>query len=168
MDLIELLRKAVDNKNYKVLVTNLGRCEETNCDINHMTRAGDGLIHRAVKTGNIEIVNLLLKYGADINLLDNDEVTPFQLAVQQGDYEMISFLRKHGASIPLEIVSIAIESGYDEELVEFLLKEGAPIGSAKELVYEILDKNGDDEYGTYTGILNLLNSYFDIKNPDFV
>lgn len=58
-------------------------------DINHKDETGLGLIHWASDRGSLEIVDLLLRQGADINLLDSDGQTALHYACSCG---MSSFL----------------------------------------------------------------------------
>src|SRR5437588_124175 len=127
MSLIEKIKIAMDRDFYQAVVTYLTRCEETNCNINELTRTGEGLIHRAVIIGKIPIIDLLIKYGADVNLLDHNELTPLDLAVLQGNIDVISLLLKNGARIPHDIITKAIENNVDDEVIKYLLKSGAQI-----------------------------------------
>jgi ankyrin repeat protein len=180
MSHIESLRRAVDSENYQVLVLGLNECKQSNCDINAMTNAGNGLIHRAVNRGSLPIVELLIKYGADPNLLDNDEVTPLRLAAQYDDLDIVSFLLQHGAQIPHDLITYLIGSYAGDEIIEYLLKAGANVGSAKELVEEILSHqdthyyefNGlyleADDYKRFRKLLDLLYLYdSNVKEPNY-
>ncbi|KAL6614834.1 hypothetical protein ACP70R_037104 [Stipagrostis hirtigluma subsp. patula] len=57
-------------------------------DINRPMKDGTTALHRAVCDGNIEMVELLLENGADIDKLDNNGWTPRALADQQGHDEI--------------------------------------------------------------------------------
>lgn len=60
-------------------------------------------IHNACKSGNVEIVRLLLDYGVDINLPDAEECfTPLHHACSNGHVELTRYLLQRGA---LEIPS---------------------------------------------------------------
>ena len=52
----------------------------------------------AIRFQSLEILELLLKYGAKINVHDRcNEIAPIGEAVEIGNYEIIEFLLKHGA-----------------------------------------------------------------------
>jgi ankyrin repeat protein len=175
MALIERLRRAVDAQNYQRLVTNLVECDDTNCNINVLTSAGDGLIHRAVKIHNRTIMKLLLKYGADINLPDSNGHTPFDVAVLSESIEWIRYLLDEGAQIPHDIIKRAIEWNLNQEVIEYLLEQGASVGSAKQFVQKILSHHEDyaeyyedDEADErYQDLYNLLDEYdVKVKEPE--
>jgi len=95
-------------------------------------------LHQASGRGLFGIVALLLKFGADVDALDDDSMTPLLLVFQYnlGDHIRITktaqVLLKHGASVhvrnkngqmPLHLASQCGLSG----IVEFLLKFGADV-----------------------------------------
>lgn len=54
----------------------------------------------AIRDGKMELLPLLLQYGADVNLrLRGMRHTPLQLACQQGSFEMVAFLLQRGADV---------------------------------------------------------------------
>lgn len=46
--------------------------------------AGMAALHEAVLTGNLEVVKLLIKYGADVHQRDEDGWTPLHMACSDG------------------------------------------------------------------------------------
>lgn len=46
--------------------------------------AGMAALHEAVLTGNLEVVKLLVKYGADVHQRDEDGWTPLHMACSDG------------------------------------------------------------------------------------
>lgn len=60
-------------------------------DVN-VIRNGMGPIHHACISGNVNIVKLLLRYEADINLKTKQEKTPIKLAVLHGHFELAEYL----------------------------------------------------------------------------
>lgn len=46
--------------------------------------AGMAALHEAVLTGNMEVVKLLVKYGADVHQRDEDGWTPLHMACSDG------------------------------------------------------------------------------------
>jgi hypothetical protein len=68
---------------------------------------------------------------------------------------------------------MAIENNADVDTIEFLLKSGASIGSAKTYVEEILSHQDEenytqDEYEMFQEIFELLDSYdVEVKDPGY-
>ena len=75
---------------------------KTNIDVNHVNRLGWTALLEVVILGDasptyIEITRLLLAHGANINLPDNQGVTPLGHARQRGQREIASLLEAAGA-----------------------------------------------------------------------
>ncbi|XP_068584077.1 protein phosphatase 1 regulatory subunit 27 [Cebidichthys violaceus] len=64
--------------------------------------SGMAALHEAVLTGNIEVVKLLVKYGADVHQRDEDGWTPLHMACSDGYPEIASYLLLMGASTEAE------------------------------------------------------------------
>ncbi|KAM9780487.1 protein phosphatase 1 regulatory subunit 27 [Neosynchiropus ocellatus] len=64
--------------------------------------AGMAALHEAVLTGNLEVVKLLVKYGADVHQRDEDGWTPLHMACSDGYPEIASYLLTMGASTEVE------------------------------------------------------------------
>lgn len=64
--------------------------------INENSPMGTALMAAIVK-GNNEIVNLLLEKKADVNVVDNQWITPLMYAVQFKNSEVVKWLLKHNA-----------------------------------------------------------------------
>jgi DNA-binding transcriptional MerR regulator/ankyrin repeat protein len=62
-------------------------------------------LHWAVYRGrSVETIELLLKYGADVNKRRTDNKTPYTLAIRLGYTDAAELLRKHGASEDIGIL----------------------------------------------------------------
>jgi ankyrin repeat protein len=89
-------------------------------------------LHTAVQNENIMVVNLLLKYDADVNQLNNDGDSPLYLAALNGDSEMVKLLLEKNPDIDKENSNsftafyTAAAKGYTE-IVKLLLKSGAAV-----------------------------------------
>ena len=58
----------------------------------------DGLLlHGAAFTGRMEVVELLIAKGADVNAKRDDGKTPLDVAIGRKRTETADLLRKHGA-----------------------------------------------------------------------
>ncbi|XP_056143228.1 protein phosphatase 1 regulatory subunit 27 [Lampris incognitus] len=64
--------------------------------------SGMAALHEAVLTGNLEVVKLLVKYGADVHQRDEDAWTPLHMACSDGFPEIASYLLSMGASTEAE------------------------------------------------------------------
>ncbi|XP_029015075.1 protein phosphatase 1 regulatory subunit 27 [Betta splendens] len=64
--------------------------------------SGMAALHEAVLTGNLEVVKLLMKYGADIHQRDEDGWTPLHMACSDGYPEIARYLLAMGASAEAE------------------------------------------------------------------
>ena len=56
-------------------------------------------IHCAVRGGSIEVIKLLLDYGADVNAVEEEGHTPTSLAIEVGENELAQFLMSHGGHV---------------------------------------------------------------------
>jgi len=72
------------------LTTLLERCPETNLDA--VDEFGYTPLHLACDRGNIDVVRLLLKRGADRNLKDPDNLSPLELAKEAGRSDIEAIL----------------------------------------------------------------------------
>ncbi|XP_060063724.1 uncharacterized protein LOC132544165 [Ylistrum balloti] len=94
------------------------------------TRNFEGLapLHTAVEKNNLEIVDMLLRAGADINILDGKSgKTPLFYAVEHNLLPMIEFLLSHGANVDLAnyagiTVVMAAQARGHQEAATLLLK----------------------------------------------
>ena len=55
------------------------------------------LLERLVRSRDMEIIELLINHGADVNVQDNDGNTPLNHAEWRKHREIIVLLKKHGA-----------------------------------------------------------------------
>jgi hypothetical protein len=177
MSLIEKLIRAIVRDDFVKLIVLLDECEKSNCNLNQLI-GGQGPIHLC--SNSLPQLILLVKYGADPNLLDLSGLTVLDRAMEDSETDTIPFLLEHGARIPLDIISRAIDGGTTPEAIELLLKAGAYAGNSKTRVEEILSHDGDDDYeldgefldeyayDRYREILELLDRYDpDVKYPDY-
>ena len=86
---------------------------------------GNGLLHIASAKGYIEIAELLIDRGADVNATTNTNKTPLFFASREGHAHMVAFLLSHGAdplittSEGFTPISIAGDKGH-AQIVELL------------------------------------------------
>jgi ankyrin repeat protein len=60
---------------------------------------GETLLQCAALNNHMQIVQFLVKSGADVNLADNDNDTPLHKAARRANIEIVEYLIKHGANI---------------------------------------------------------------------
>jgi tetratricopeptide (TPR) repeat protein len=95
-------------------------------------KAGPQALFTAVVNGNVEVVELLLKAGADIEAKDDFGLTPISLAAWRGHTEVVKLLLKARADIEvkddfgLTPISLAASRGH-VEVAKLLLKAGVNI-----------------------------------------
>ncbi|PNF15106.1 hypothetical protein B7P43_G16000 [Cryptotermes secundus] len=60
---------------------------------------GNTALHVAARCGNSEVVDILLRNGADINLMDGYGETALHIAARDGNQDTVVMLMKHGADL---------------------------------------------------------------------
>lgn len=68
-------------------------------DINQTYSDKETLLLRAAAWDDLEIVKVLIEKGADPNIPEKDQFSPFLFAVMNGSIPMVQFLHDHGADI---------------------------------------------------------------------
>ncbi|KAM3598018.1 uncharacterized protein V6R79_012386 [Siganus canaliculatus] len=70
--------------------------------VDALFHSGMAALHEAVLTGNLDVVKLLVKYGADVHQRDEDGWTPLHMACSDGFPEIAKYLLSMGASTEAE------------------------------------------------------------------
>ncbi|KAM9391732.1 protein phosphatase 1 regulatory subunit 27 [Pholidichthys leucotaenia] len=70
--------------------------------VDTLFHSGMAALHEAVLTGNLEVVKLLVKYGADVHQRDEDGWTPLHMACSDSYPEIARYLLAVGASTEAE------------------------------------------------------------------
>ena len=91
------------------------------------------LLMIAARNGHVQIVELLLKRGADINLQTSLGSSALNTAAYGGRERMVEMLLQHGAEIGTALTAAA--HGGKERVVDLLLRRGAEI--------DLQDKDGE-------------------------
>ena len=164
------LWRATANNN--VAMTKLLLENGANVDQENKTSSGNltSLIFPS-QEGYLEIVQLLVEHGADVNYNAFRGFTPIRIAARNGHLKIVKFLAENGADIdskamdgatPLE--HAASKGHY--EIVKFLIEKGANVNNK--------DEEGDFPIGEaakygYTDIIKLLienNADLSLKNAE--
>lgn len=109
---------------------------------------GSAALHIAANSGSVELIRLLIRRGADPNLIRKDGHTPLSVAVVAGDQAMVKELVELGADVsvrydpydkipdPVEAVTLSRQgqtithiaaAGLSPRIIEYLCSQGAPI-----------------------------------------
>lgn len=127
---------------------------------------GESALHLAIRKGKTNLVRMILKAGADINLQGSNENTPLHMAVEQGDLEIVNLLldfranpniKNYQSYTPLmisddyRIIKSLLEAGADPNIEDdcgrtaiFFLGAQGPI----QLLLGVgIDINHKDHYG---------------------
>ncbi|MDP3788018.1 MAG: ankyrin repeat domain-containing protein [Candidatus Chromulinivorax sp.] len=128
-DIISSLMQSVDNNEFNE-VRNLLRNNHDNIDINHQDLGGNTLLHLAAFNNNPRMVQLLLRYHADPNIVDNQKQGALHASAGHSNDAIMQQLLNAGANpntidnggrTPLHIAAM-----YDKIApVQLLLDRGA-------------------------------------------
>lgn len=120
--LIVLAKDAVVSGNM-VLVSFLG---QKGVPLNLPYKKYMSFIHYAAERGDIEMTDLLLYFGANIDALaNNSNLSPLKIALYNGNFALVFHLMKQGARIGLdEVIEDSIDNGRVDILAEFLALAG--------------------------------------------
>lgn len=126
-------------------------------DVNGRDNYGNAPLIEAVNVGNLTIVNILLAFGADLNIVDHRNMTPLHYAVCLGNLCIVEALINSGAQVdnrdengntPLiiaaeymdfKIVRALLRKGADMFIMNYDFKNALESGSSnKALMYNML------------------------------
>jgi len=91
-----LIRKAIEDRNKLDLLKLLSRKWK---DINTLGADGLAALHHAAMVGTRRVIEILLFFGAEINIQNADGDFPLDLAVREGNYDIAQFLIEKGACL---------------------------------------------------------------------
>ena len=116
--------KAINNGNKKRIVNMLKRGQ----DANAKNIEGIPAIQLAIFRNDLSLVKLLVKYGADINMLseDNDAYTPLETACYYEKIDIVNYLLSIKCSLDDDSLRIAALMGY-KTIVKILIANGADV-----------------------------------------
>ena len=88
-------------------------------------------LHYATKKGYVDVVNVLIQKGVDVNAVDNDYKTALYWAAQRGHVDVVKLLLQNGADVNAvgeyykkTALRIAAEQGHNS-VVKMLIRNGA-------------------------------------------
>jgi ankyrin repeat protein len=165
--LLESIKRSVCfYKLYDAIVKNnpleVENCVKKDVIVNLKDTDGRTSLHHAVDNGNIDIVNILLRNGADVTRVTNEGNTPLHIATYQGHGKVVEVLLQHVSRDKLNdyinarttsgsttSLHIAAKNGF-LEIIKSLLKHGA--------IYNIANKGGKIplDFSNDQNVINLL------------
>ena len=96
----------------------------------------NGTIHKACENGNIKAVKRFLANGTDVNVKNDDGLTPLMEAAGWGEKEIAELLIAEGADVNAQCDGISpLHSSVwrgDKEITELLIAKGANVNSLNE------------------------------------
>ncbi|CAH0383262.1 unnamed protein product [Bemisia tabaci] len=123
---------SIKNKETDSTAEFLDRLEKEAGDINPAYN-GRNLIHYAADYGNLHTLELLVKKGCDVNIMDKHEITPLLAAIWEGHAKCVKFLIDNGANLSWKTSDgkTYLESTDDEEIkklvIDGLKKQNLPV-----------------------------------------
>ena len=91
-------------------------------------------LHEAVRSGNSDVVRLLLEHGANVNAVGENGKTPVLLSISGNEqYRIYEMLVRHGADVRRgdfdgnTVFHVASASNCPKSVLEFFLSSGAPV-----------------------------------------
>jgi ankyrin repeat protein len=107
-------------------------------------------LHLAVARHQLELVELLIAYGADLSIRDTKKMMPIALAAEQGDADLVKFLHEKGSDLyQSRALFYAANCQENSAALEYLLDTGIDINMP--------DRNG------YTPLFSAISAY-SLKN----
>jgi ankyrin repeat protein len=75
------------------------------CEVNAFSQRSYGItpLILAVRRGSLSLIALLLRYGADVNLVTPQHLTPLHVAVTYASEEVVQFLLNNGADLHVKV-----------------------------------------------------------------
>jgi ankyrin repeat protein len=124
-----------------------------NPTIVHKKYDGQTLLMYACTMKTISIVQLLLDYGSDVNMVGEFDYTPLICACFNDDVEIVKLLLAYGANIDVVTVDLLtpLMISYSDstiELTHFLLEQGVNVNAqdkyGKTILIHAIDKDDED------------------------
>ncbi len=98
------------------------------------TKYGETALHFSVSSGELWLVEMLVKAGADVNAIDNDRISPLDVAARINEFDIAEFLINANANVHLQNrhgytpLHTAASHGNDG-ICELLIKAGADVNA---------------------------------------
>ncbi|KAK4060557.1 uncharacterized protein Triagg1_10682 [Trichoderma aggressivum f. europaeum] len=98
---------------------------------NLLNEFGSAPIHSAAYEGQLEAIEILLKFGADVYITNHDGYTPLVYAVSEGKRDVVQYLLEKGADVKLQDnrKASALHYAKTAEIVDILVEKGADVNT---------------------------------------
>jgi ankyrin repeat protein len=73
--------------------------DECGVNVNHVSHNGNTPLHTAIENGELEIIQMLVKRNARVDVVNRDDMTPLDIAAQAEYFDIGLFLISQGAQI---------------------------------------------------------------------
>ncbi|TPP59183.1 Ankyrin-2 [Fasciola gigantica] len=132
------------------------------------TKKGNTALHIASLAGHIDIVKLLMEYGANVNAQSQNGFTPLYMAAQENHVEVVNHLLNNGANPALSTedgftpLAVALQQGHDRVVAILLEKDSK--GKTRLPALHVAAKKND----VHSATLLLNNSDVNVDHPSAV
>lgn len=125
--------EAIMNNDCKYIIKYL----ESGNKLDYVDQRGESYLHKAARNDNFEVVDLLIRYGLDVNKKNNFHDTPLHLAVQFNNLSIVDRLIFKGANVNCKnkkmITPLHIASKNGQiEIINLLIANQAKISASDE------------------------------------
>ncbi|XP_076285606.1 uncharacterized protein LOC143211647 [Lasioglossum baleicum] len=166
----KILLAAVETGNLKIVEDILTDCADVNMLLFDCTEFYTWAppLHKAVKRKQVQMVELLINYGANVNVKNSQGETPIVNAIKNRDTKMIELLLTNGADIKEDpkVVCTAVSCG-NLKLVKDLLKNGAHVNmlhGGLDFIHNLLHKAVDGKQVQMAKLLINYGANVNVKN----
>ncbi|KAJ6645266.1 putative ankyrin repeat protein, partial [Pseudolycoriella hygida] len=87
---------------------------------------GKNALHRAAEHGCLKVVDILIKNGANVNAIADNQITALALVASNGT-EIVDLLVKNGADVNLNAPIITLIQSHKDDVAIQLIKNGADV-----------------------------------------
>lgn len=146
---LSALKAAVRTNNLQNASMIIRLCKHRELEV--MEETEDGLVFSAVEVGSMDMVRLLIKSGADVNVPGPLSVSPLTIAILDGELHIAKLLIDWGASVegrssrkcaaPTPLQAAACKGSY--EIASILISRGADVEAVPSTIASSLGKRLD-------------------------
>lgn len=143
----ELMRRIIggnDHKGVELLVNVTGDCVGRLSD---KEAKESSYMSYAARTGRVSVAEMLHSFGASVDAVPNEKISPLENAVKNSHFEMVRWLIDKGAKVDdperSSILMSVVPQTKNDALCDLLIEHGADIGRLKERAGQVLGRMCD-------------------------